>query len=68
VPVLFEPASHNAGKDTSMTRHHSLKGMLCCGIALCLSVGPAVAAASGPATGDTSKDGVALSNSYAGNT
>jgi len=51
-----------------MTRHHSLKGMLCCGIALCLSVGPAVAAASGPATGDTSKDGVALSNSYAGNT
>src|SRR3978361_1179777 len=51
-----------------MTRYHSLKGMLCCGIALCLSVGTAVAAANGPATGDTSKDGIALSNSYAGNT
>jgi ribose transport system substrate-binding protein len=51
-----------------MSVNRSLRRALNVGAALVLSMGSAVAAETGPAAGDTSGAGIALSNSYAGNT
>ena len=51
-----------------MSHIRASRRALYAGAALILSAGTAVAAGAGPATGDTTGDGIALSNSYAGNT
>ena len=55
-------------KASNQSRRAGNIGFAAFGLGLALTAAPALAADTGTATGDTSKDGIALSNSYAGNT
>ncbi len=55
-------------KASNQSRRAGRIGLAACGLGLALTAAPVAAAETGAATSDTSKDGIALSNSYAGNT